>query len=346
MNEVEFDRDHSLFSLNTPEGRVPYRYIPDCKNVWDNLEDIAFTIVLLNNPFLHKETDVFEVKFNRSDERGGFLFPIEVLESEEEQNKQLLSYMLVAFRTLLAKVDHTPKGVLSEDFRDAFILAVHNDSVPDFSIEDYLLSLAINGFYVYQGALNDSFPKLNYFENMVKTLRLEKMGCKNMEIGYVQGLIRRNLCATADFLTRFVLLYQVVELFIAEIHRRLLDDAITKYKSKELKRNDFGEELKEISKESFQINILFKGLSEEAICLEFISAVKSLFSDVNYKPKSKSLDALLYALRNQIFHNYGLFVGHEDALIQVIFCFERVILLVLGRKIIIESNEGQRDGHE
>lgn len=346
MNRVVFDGDHSLFSLITPEGSVPYRYIPDCKNVWDNLDDAAFTIVLLNNPFLHKETDVFEVKFNGSEERGGFLFPIEVLESEEEQEKQLLSYMLVAFRTLLAKVEHTPQGVISEDYRDAFILAVHNNTVQDFIIEDYLLSLAINGFYEYQGAIKDTFPKLNCFESMVKTLRLEKMGVNNMEIGYVQGLIRSNLCATTDFLTRFILLYQVVELYIAEIHRRLLDDTITKYKRKELKRNDFGEELKEISRESYQIHKLFEGFSEEYLCIEFISTVRALFNDVNYKPKSESLDSLLYALRNQIFHNYGLFIGHEDALNQVIFYFERVILLVLGKKVIIDNNEGKREGQE
>ena len=80
-----------------------------------------------------------------------------------------------------------------------------------------------------------------------------------------------------------------------------------------------------------------KDLDEEDECLNYRRDVMGLFNDIGYKPKNESLPTLLYALRNQIFHNYGMFVDHEYALTQVIFSFERVILKVLSKKLIVEA---------
>lgn len=338
MPKIEFEEATSTFLLTTDNGEVvPYRYYPDSKNTWDGLKDDNFEVVLLNNPFLHREMDVFELKFDGSNERGGFLFPMALLESEEPEGKQLLSYMFVAYRVLLSRVKGELNGVLSDSFGDAFVLVVHKSTVPGFSVTDYLLSLASYGFYIYQGGIKNKYPSLQAIQEHTKTIRLTKNEKDNTGIGYVKGLVEKRLCTASDFLTRFILVYQVVELYISEIHDKLLDEAIEKYKQNQISRNDFGEELKNISREGYQIEQLMKGFEEEVECVNYRRDVMGLFNDVGYEPKNESLPTLLYALRNQIFHNYEKFVGHEAALIQVIFSFERVILKVLSKKLIIEA---------
>lgn len=336
MCKVEFFQEESCFQLTKGGNNIPFQYIPNNKNILPNLKDESFDIFLLSNPFLHKEVNWYELLFDGADERAGFLFPISLLESEEVDDKYLLSYMFVAYRQLLLKINLEPTGVLSDSFPDAYILAIHKKTKPDFRLEKYILSLAHYGFYDYKGKNEKEFPKLNCIENQTKIIRLEESVVDFLQNKYVKDLVFNRLCLTADFLTRFVLIYQIVELYISEIHHNLLEDCIDKYKKNEITRNVFSEELKKISRESYQIEQLVKGFHDEEVCTKYRKDVLSLFNDVGYSTadKSKSLDALLYALRNQIFHNYNIFDGHEDALNQVIFSFERVILMLLAKKLV------------
>lgn len=342
MCTVEFFQEESCFLLNKGGESIPFPYIPNVKQLLPNLKDESFDIFLLNNPFLHKEVNWYELRFDGADERGGFLFPISLLESEEVNDKYLLSYMFVAYRQLLLKINLEPTGVLSDSFPDAYVLAIHKLTKPDFRLEKYILSLAHYGFYDYKGKIQKEFPKINCIENQTKIIRLEESVVDFLQIKYVKDLLFNRLCLTADFLTRFVLIYQIVELYISEIHHNLLDDSINKYKSGELTRNDFSEKLKEISKESNQIKELVKYVLEEKVCREYIQEAHSLFNDINHMVKHDSLDSMLYALRNQLFHNYDLFDGHEDALNQVIFRFERVILILLSKKDLVHLKLNNR----
>lgn len=336
MNIVEFDKELSLFQLTREGITTPYNYIPNSKNLWKNLNKDDFTVVVLNNPFLHSEESIFEIKFDGSDERGGYLFPIELLESEEGEGKQLLSYMFVAYNKLLVSFPDNCEatGLLSDCYKDAFILIIHNATKPDFNFQDYILALAKQGFYEYQGEIKGKYPSLDYFKDLPKTLRLDKKEVDNSSCGYVVDLLKNRLCFASDFITRFVLLYQVIEQYISEIHRTKLDEAIEKYKQEELNKNDFSEELKNISRESNQIEVLMKPFSDEAVCNNFRQVAMGLFNDVGYKPKNESLPTLIYALRNQVFHSYEIFSEHEDGLNQVIFSFEEVILMLLSKQTI------------
>lgn len=336
MNKVEFDEQSSLFILNRDGVETPFAYTPNSNNLWSNLQDEDFTVVLLSNPFLHKETDWYEVKFNGNNERGGYMLPIALLESEEAEGRQLLSYIFVAYRTLLRRLDDNKEatGVLSDSYQDAFILIVHNQTIPDFDIRDYLVALASFGFYIYNGKLQGNYPELKFIEQIPHALKLNKKEVDNLNNGYVYALLTNRICGISDFLTRFVLVYQVVEQYLSEIHRNLLDTAVGNYKDGVLKKNDFGEELKNISRESYQIEKLFEGYLDDAVSLEYKQASVELFNDVGYDYRNQKIPTLFYALRNQVFHNYDMFTGYEDALYQVMFCFERVVMMFLGKKKI------------
>ena len=83
-----------------------------------------------------------------------------------------------------------------------------------------------------------------------------------------------------------------------------------------------------------EIEQLFKGYIDEDVCNKFKQESIGLFNDVRYKFKSEAIPSLFYALRNQVFHNYDIFIGHEDALSQVIFRFEQVVLMLLSKRKI------------
>ncbi len=335
MNKVEFDTESSTFVLTRDGIETPFSYYPNSRNVWNDLKDESFTVILLTNPFLHKEIDYFEIDFNDSKERGGFLFPVSLLESTEPEGKPLLSYLFVAYRKLLLMIndDTNITGVLSERYPDAYILVIHNETVPDFNLSDYLISLASYGFYEYKGKINAKFPDLEYFKEQNKKLILNKSD-NNLSNKYVFDLLKNRLFNASDFITRFVLVYQVVELYISNIHNYLLDEKINNYKSGALNKNDFGEELKNISRESYQIEILLQDYIEEKVCIDFRNTAIGLFNDVAYNYKNEKIQTLFYALRNQIFHNYNVFIEHETTLSEVIFYFERVVMMLLAKKSI------------
>lgn len=339
MDKVVFYEEDSTFNLTINGQIIPFLYCPSRAGIWPDMEEKDFDVILLNNPFLHKETDYFEVRFDGSEERGGFLFPITLLESEEITNTRLLSYMFISYKILLRKITVIPTTeILSDNYPDAYILTIHKPTKSDFQFHDYALSLAYFGFYKYNGKAASRFPKLSCIENQTKIIHLEKAGVDNLQNGYVKDLVFDRLCLTSDFLTRFVLVYQIVELYISEIHQKLLDKRIEEYKNGELKRNDFSEQLKEISKEAIQIKELVKDFFEKEESRKYIQDVLGLFNDIDYKAKHESLDVLLYALRNQLFHNYGMFAGHEETLNQVLFSFERVILMLLSKKLIVNNS--------
>lgn len=335
MDNLVFYDEESSFNLTINGQTIPFRYYPSREGIWPEMKEEDFDIVLLNNPFLHKETDYFEVRFDNSDERGGFLMPISLLESEDVTDKYLLSYMFISYQILLRRIKEIPSSeLLSEIYSDAFILVIHKKTKHDFRLEEYVFSLAKYGFYDYIGPLKADYPRINCIESHFQNLFLEKSVVENLLNGYVKDLVYNRLCNTGDFITRFVLVYQVVELYISEIHHNLLNERINKYKAGELTRNDFSEELKDISKESTQIKELVKDFIAEKESVDYIQEVRSLFYDLDYKVKHESLDSMLYALRNQLFHNYGIFNGHEMALNQVIFRFERVIIMLLSKRPI------------
>ena len=342
MNTIEFDQELSTFFLTKGTEKIPYRYYPNSTDVWSDLKDDDFIVEVLNNPFLNREIDRFCVKFNDSQETGGFIFPIALLESEEalleseeQQSTRLLSYMLVSFRSLLLSIKENHTGILSDSYKDAFILVVHKNTTPDFTLEEYLIPLAKYGFYKYQGAVEEKIKNIQIINEGKKNLRLKKTNSTNFSIGYVNELVTKRLCTTHDILTRFVLDYQIIELYISEIHRKLLDETVNKYKCKNITKNDFSEKLKEISRESYQVRDLVKKIENEKECNDYKSEVEKLFNDVNYNPKNKGLDNLIYSLRNQIFHNYGMFIGYEEALAKTIFEFEKLILLLLSKEDIL-----------
>ncbi len=335
MDNLVFYSEESSFNLTINGQTIPFRYYPSREGIWSEMKEEDFDIVLLNNPFLHKETDYFEIWFDNSDERGGFLLPITILESEDVDDNYLLSYMFISYQILLRRITEIPSSELISDiYSDAFVLVIHKKTKHDFCLDDYVFSLAKYGFYEYKGKLKVNYPRLFCIEGHPKKIPLKKVNVDNLSNSYVKDLFYNRLCYTGDFITRFVLVYQIVELYISEIHHKLLEDRINKYNAGNLTRNDFGEELKEISRESFQIRELVKDYIEEKVCNEYKQETLSLFNDVEYKVKNESLDFLLYALRNQVFHNYGIFDGHEDALTQVLFRFERVIIMLLSKRPI------------
>lgn len=335
MEKLVFYEESSSFNLTINGQTTPFNYYPSREGIWSGMKEDDFDIVLLNNPFLHRETDWFEVRFDNTDERGGFLLPIELLESEEVTDKYLLSYMFISYQILLRQITEIPSSeLLSEIYSDAFVLVIHKKTKHDFRLEEYVFSLAKYGFYNYIGQLKVDYPRIYCIESHPRNLLLKKSVVDNLSNGYVKDLVSNRLCNTGDFITRFVLVYQIVELYISEIHQNLLNEKINKYKAGKLTRNDFSEELKDISKESTQIKELVNDYIDEKESIDYIQEVRSLFNDVDYKVKHESLDSMLYALRNQLFHNYGIFDCHEEALNQVIFRFERVIMMLLSKRLI------------
>lgn len=120
-------------------------------------------------------------------------------------------------------------------------------------------------------------------------------------------------------LAKFLKLYQIVEILIEDVFESELNEIIISYKSSKINARKVDEKLKDLSKESYRVKKLSKGISG------LVNFNKSIACLLNEKKQSEDTMANLYSLRCLLFHNYYEFQkneNHIDSLSSVNYYFK------------------------
>jgi hypothetical protein len=249
-----------------------------------------------------KENDIFTVhaKINSDSKRIGWLFPLLILGSSEYDlfgDEHLIPYLQIAasyLSTNSVKVDDNTHILI---LKDATLLEGNVFS------HDFLTSLLKYGYYnITSGVIaENSLFRINNDE--IKKIKLTKCPAPSDYSKYINRLLCQLLPKVEDPLSRFVSIYQTIELLMEKYFHLRLDE----HKKRRSTIGTIRENITDLSSERKLISGVFShcelrfDLNENEMNLS-----RRLFEsdkDETYYNDLK-LPNFIYDTRNAIFHNY------------------------------------------
>lgn len=303
------------------------------------------SVFLLKNKFFAQK-DVIEIRVNElaiNNGRIGYIVQLNSIFDEKiiSVNKHLFSFFYYALGNIFYNLDfkQTKKPDFSKtvfditDFFDDDILVLitcdqDTNQITDFKIDSYLPSLYQYGFYIFNEPLTSSFynTSLEVSSNYTNlsnnknrdgyfSLRLNKVAPVIANEDYLYGMFNKQLLKKNDQETRFLILYQVIEILISKILTAELTKKIcgttTPLEAFKLK-----EAIEEEVKEGTRISHLFNtytttsnGLKEDLKREIYNLLQYLLFPDFQYPfdPSTTSFHKVFYVYRNKLVHNHRYF---------------------------------------
>jgi hypothetical protein len=306
------------------------------------IPDYSVSVHLFKNKHFSQK-DIIDLRVDGFEERKGqvgHLFQLDALFQPEalQLNEHTFSYGVYALEKIFSdEISFQTKEVeltsntfnITDFFDDDTILLVlcneYTSLINNFSINNYLASLYLNGFITFNQNIgielfnNSSIIETNY-NNVKKVLRRDGafvlrvaqankfLAGENFVSHLFQNLIQKRM----DSITRFIMLYQIIEIFISKIfHLKVQSEICSNLNS--LTSFQLKEFLNDIQKERTRIRALFNiyTLPTNSLEVELKQAIIDFFvhvQDADYADNSKhaetNLTDVFYDYRNKLVHNY------------------------------------------
>lgn len=311
FTQISYNRDKKFFILTSNNG-----VSLECENCL-NLEEEKtddYCFVILNSKVLNKENDIYQVFDKKENIRLGWIFPIQALLSDEHdyaENIFFLRYAYVAISLLLNSIkeenqrDSSEVIKLSDFFQEDFIILVlcqsNCNKISNFIIQDYIVDLFSYGY---------SFTPYDYNVNKVievdKCVRLSRISNDIRDKTFIIEVFQSLLVQTSLFpLAKFHILYQLVELLIADIFTYEFAGFIQKMNMDTNNLFDLKDDLQKLTGEKYRVRELFNTYSHinSEVKESLMSVCNKLLEQSDKKTKVEVGDSL-YSVRCLIFHNY------------------------------------------
>lgn len=317
-------------------------------------------------------------KITKKEDEGlvGYFFSSQLLLEESgletfEQAKYSIIYALTGIEVILKNEANTislpPKTIDQEDINsdlnishlydeDVIILVVNQDLLkePDkFDINQYLCHLYKYGFYLLiEHGIDINYNKLKIIKNNFDNARTQtprkfiniKTSSSAIDFqtpkSYYKILLHQLITQKPEFITSFIMLYQVIE---------LLKDDVLRNEMMTLKTYTTGYEIKQAVEELSKTLTLLRKLFGSSYSNLHPQIIDSLKGDLNTflkkiyppKPDKKESDTLenkinrenfanlLYQFRNTMVHNYSKVIQervNDDLLNDILMRFEYLII--------------------
>lgn len=317
-----------------------FQYIPE-ENVFRIIDPSGTTItscnppLKLNNTFNYTNYDLYFFKNDRQDNtensiyqvyvseiRIGWIFPLQALLSDQHDfsnNEFFLNYASVAYKLLLNQINENNKRPSLEEIElvdfynpEDVLLVIDKDnikSIPNFSLENYLLSLFKHGYsrYGHGNCISDTI-------DIDAVVHLKPTSEKLKANEYINNLFIQSLSDNHEPIYVFHTLYQVIELLITEIFAHQFIEVINILTADPKDLYSAREKLSDISTEKKRIQDLFQYFSTpNNVDCSFLKSACKEFLTMNKKVVDKDdVASLLYQVRCFIVHN--LYLVSEDSL--------------------------------
>lgn len=325
---VEFDSEHSTFVLKTKDAKseILVEYSPKIDR---EFEGKPFEIFFFSNQYLNAENDVFEVNEKELKKRIGWIFPIQVLESNDNDfsdNKFLNKYKFPVFSQLLKgenPIKPSFKGGSNYRLTDFFneeiiVFVVSLETLPkgdELNILNYLPCFANYGYYPWNSEHHQHFAQqqsLAIKKRGDKKLHIRKASLDITQNQFLTDLYNIHLKSINHFLLKFYFLYQVIEFLMEENFNTDFNSLVDEYKQNHLSKNDLKEKINSITRERGSISSLFeKATIPTSIETDFKRDCKALLENY-YSKTPESLGDLIYDTRNLVVHRYREIIQKKE----------------------------------
>jgi len=349
LDKLSYDNTDSVFTLENivSTDSINIEFIP--KKIKAELDINKYDLFIFDNKSLIAENDIFLLYETTVKKDIGWIFPISVLESNENDyaNKDFFNqFRFLAYQKLLSSTFSLKAFIkekkdlysISELFgSNRIILIVSKEDFGAeniFEINDYLPSLATSGYFINnENELIYSCPKNYIVENFrgKKKIKISKAVNEVYNLNFSKKLYQNYLKTLDHHLIRFHLLYQIIEFHITEAFNVDFDNLLEKYNNRDISKNDFIEKFKDIRNEREKIRKILKTISpnastfEKEILINIQRDCKDFLLEFGDYDKNEIGD-LLYDVRNVIVHNYRKIKDENIQLLnEITFEFEILI---------------------
>jgi hypothetical protein len=318
---------------NENEIDIPYRF--KISGNWGevNLEEFSWSLYL--NPYYEYKDRYCDVTRKKTDNRIGWLFPIQIFDSDSLELKgNFEEYLIVAFKILIGRIENinSNKTSISDFFpSDTIVLIANNHNVAtddQFRPSAYRLSLLSFGFYDFS---NEIFTvKCEGFSYVYNDHLKIEMGNSNIVPNPNIDNLLKEIQQTNNTLCRFILLYQIVEYLMDVNSDKDLISSIDKYNKKELSKNDLLENVKTLLYDRRRIKDIFSEAKiAKDIINQFEDSYKSLITTCKMSFEVKKYYEHIYDFRNKIVHSYRLIIGEKKLFDETVQAFEQLLIHIL-----------------
>lgn len=344
MNEqVEFLNNEKLFKYKNIEIKCP----DDLIKVDSNNYNI---FLFKNNHLQNSQSNIWAIKLDKIGCTCGFLLPITRLDDSEatlsEENTPVATmqarnkYKYACYELLLKFYNFNNNNnvisSISELYPDVYVLILCNKFIGEFNIYNYLPYLYKLGF-LYVNNINIS-PQISDFheKNRVlieeyegkQTIKLKKTFSDISKYEYIKNLFIKDLISVENNLARFMMLYQIVEIYIENRLEHEAQFFLNSYEQKLCNFNDFKENINKIQKERHRVDALLK-LKTTNNNFEAEYKKLNLLSDLH----DTTIGNQLYNIRNKLVHSFHL-IENSSVLNNLIAEIELVLIDLLLQKPI------------
>lgn len=328
----------NIFEICNKQDEVVCEYYPQL-NLNPGFDPHNFKYYLLRNERDdYSENCIFQVYVSKK--RIGWIFPIQALQSNQHEYSEdvhFLKYAYVASYLLIQDIESINEkelpleNILLSDFYDekltVLILDKENiNSIEDFSLEDYTVSLFQKGYsYSGKGNLTSEIEKED------KRINLKPIAKELRNIKYIHTLFSKEIPKEQEAFAKFHVYYQIIEILIALI----FEDKFGKFvKALDDDRNllfDKRDELGTMVLEKQRVKWLFSNYvnvsMQESVRLN--SQCEKILS-LNEKKIHKTMAENLYSVRCLLVHNmYILNEESHDVLEEINRTFLDVLMEIL-----------------
>lgn len=276
--------------------------------------------------------------------RVGWIFPVESLRSEEHEyakNQFFLKYAYIAYCKIIHyflqkenfnKIEdcyleiEDLMGIDSKDIENLHVLLIDTENTDnEYSFDKYKFGLYVSGYI--EDITHGAFSVRDY-DALERRLNVTKISDDLVENESLMLLINDTVPNTSDDYSRFMILYQVIEILIGKVFDIQFRNIIDKYRSD----NDlYGlkEDISDISNERTRVNILFNEhcsiakdhrMELRESCIEIL--------DIN--TNNMSVPDLLYRVRCLMVHRfYSMGDLYKERLKMLDEAFEQVVYDIL-----------------
>lgn len=356
---VSYKPDTGCFSLKSGETtdlEIEVSYRLDCKTDYSTSDYLVFMFACKEPG----ENEIFQVYEKENDNRIGWIFPIQALQSKEHSfadNEHFLKYAFVAFHLLCKGETNAFRKIPNyEDNRsysidefyaeDSIILCLSKkkiDNFEKFSIDDYLPSLFKWGYYLQVKRNPDQICiSAEKQEEVRRKLKVGPISSSLKGNRFVKSLLSEVLPYEDVPLLAFFYLYQIVELLIEKVliheQRRKIDELIDN-KDKPFELIEIVEKMKGSFSEKSRLISLFNNYLDSPPYLEDLKQACNEFLE-KYKRKSGTdFWNYLYNVRNLLFHQYRNVEQADTNELREIVKYFRIVIpdLLMSCKIPVES---------
>lgn len=328
------------FQIDDKDESLPYQSAVSFKHDFNAEYAEDYNVVLFQNAYFCRENDIFQLYFNGSTNRNGWLFPAQLFFSKEFEIKhnicdiiRIAQYHLIRrFHSILMETSFAelPIFKLSDLIICVFSKSEAIDNDINITFANELGAFAKYGYYLIQ---EDHATQLfqcyaeDYMTRPNERIVIKSTDSVLISESYIKSLISKWLPTANQPLQRFVLAYQVLEhcmsLYLHEIILRTTEA----YQEHRLSKNDFAEKIREATGEQHLIVEIFNNCTiQNDISNTFCEASRNLFDLVNIPYKQTDLAHLLYKFRNNIVHNFRNIIHEKEAFEKTLYGFEYVVL--------------------